>query len=211
MLNLALERPFCAKSPTQTWLNTSNKSNQKSHASSCCIISIYFSCRSYQLWGSASDLFPHACHECEAAKPGETAEGKRAGHGTKHVLHVGALTPQFRQMAGINNSMDIGYQRLTPLDVKSHVLLCLCPAFGLPNFSADLHSQNTLDMLRSFRNFRTSTKCTSNWTSRSWRCRLARFCFCSWTTALANHQVARATDLRNWRNWATRVLESSDV
>ena len=152
MLNLALERPFCAKSPTQTWLNTSNKSNQKSHASSCCIISIYFSCRSYQLWGSASDLFPHACHECEAAKPGETAEGKRAGHGTKHVLHVGALTPQFRQMAGINNSMDIGYQRLTPLDVKGHVLLCLCPAFGLPNFSADLHSQNTLDMLRSFRN-----------------------------------------------------------
>ena len=106
-----------------------------------------------------------------------------AEHGTKHVLHVGALTPQsFRQMAGDIWSVD-GYRiskthsrpKTRPnfhqiacwpvrdpayIHIQSfkllwcpwfasfkrkalgcqvrQVLLCLCPAFGLPNFSADL-------------------------------------------------------------------------
>lgn len=111
---------------------------------------------------------------------------KGAEHGTKHVLHVGALTPQsFRQMAGDIWSVD-GYriskthsqktlrpnfhqiacwpvrdpaymiihphsiiqatmmsmirifQTEGPWMSRFQVLLCLCPAFGLPNFSADL-------------------------------------------------------------------------
>lgn len=162
-----------------------------------------------------------------------------AEHGTKHVLHVGALTPQsFRQMAGDIWSVDgyriskthsrktlrpnfhqiacwpvrdpayihiqsfkrlwcpwfASFKRKAQTDVKSQVLLCLCPAFGLPNFSADL-VLTTMD--RNFRNFKT-TKCTSNWTSRSWRCKLARFCFCSWTTALAkSYRFEELTELSN--------------
>ena len=148
-----------------------------------------------------------------------------AEHGTKHVLHVGALTPQsFRQMAGgylicrwisdikdsqpPKNTSEFPSNRMLTRprsSIHPHSIIqatmmsmirifqtegpwmsgpsgspLLVPGFRLAEFFGWPGSHNMQDM----RNFRT-TKCTSNWTSRSWRCKLARFCFCSWTTALA--------------------------
>lgn len=198
------------------------------------MISIYFSCRLYQLWGF-SNMFPHACQWVfSAAKPGKTAgleieEGSWAwdkarsacwsfnssivqANGRGYLIcrwisdikdsqpkNPTSKFPSNRMLTRPRSSIhdhtstfnhssdyDVHDSHLSngrPLDVKVSGSPLLVPGFRLAEFFGWPGSHNMQDM-RNFRNFKT-TKCTSNWTSRSWRCKLARFCFCSWTTALA--------------------------
>lgn len=161
---------------------------QKSHASWCChMISIYFSCRLYQLC-EFSNMFPHACHECfQRPNPARRRVWKSRkcwawdkarsacwsfnssivqanGRGyliCRWILDIKDSQPKNPTSSSIKSHADPSEIQHTstfnhssyydvhdshlsngrPLDVKSQVLLCLCPAFGLPNFSADLHSQ----------------------------------------------------------------------